>query len=140
MADKIHLHIENNRELGPVFETTKARLAAALKAHPEVAAKLKVSIGYDVPWRQVHALLQDAAQRTPGVVARPAAQVLQRGLSDFYVEYELICQLDPAEPRAYILSRLHASIRDVFEEAGVEILSPHYEAQIQVEPAIRGQT
>jgi phosphoglycerate dehydrogenase-like enzyme len=47
MADKIHLHIENNRELGPVFETTKARLAAALKAHPDVAAKLKVSIGYD---------------------------------------------------------------------------------------------
>ncbi|MFY7962870.1 MAG: D-2-hydroxyacid dehydrogenase, partial [Elsteraceae bacterium] len=47
MAEKIHLHIENNRELGPVFETTKARLAAALKAHPEVAAKLKVSVGYD---------------------------------------------------------------------------------------------
>lgn len=99
----------------------------------------KVSIGYDVPWRQVHALLQDAAQRTPGVVARPAAQVLQRGLSDFYVEYELICQLDPAEPRAYILSRLHASIRDVFEEAGVEILSPHYEAQIEVEPTMKRQ-
>lgn len=48
MADKkIHLHVENNRELGPVFETTKARLAAALKAYPEVAAKLKVSVGYD---------------------------------------------------------------------------------------------
>jgi len=47
MANKIHLHIENNRELGPVFETTKERLKAALKAHPEVAAKLKVSVGYD---------------------------------------------------------------------------------------------
>lgn len=44
---KIHLHIENNKDLGPVFETTKDRLAAALKAHPEVAGGLHVTIGYD---------------------------------------------------------------------------------------------
>lgn len=47
MANKIHLHIENNRELGPVFETTKQRLAAALKAHPEVAKNLRVTVGHD---------------------------------------------------------------------------------------------
>ncbi len=87
-----------------------------------------VTIGYDTPWRQVHALLVEAALRTPGVLATPAPQVFQTALSDFYPEYRLVCQAIPSEPRprALVLSALHANIQDVFNEYGVQIMSPPY--------------
>jgi small-conductance mechanosensitive channel len=87
-----------------------------------------VSIGYDVAWRQVHAMLQEAARRTHGVLARPEPRVLQVALSDFYIEYRLVAHSDPADPtkRAEAHSRLHENILDVFNENGVQILSPHY--------------
>ena len=87
-----------------------------------------VTIGYDTPWRQVHAMLIDAALRTPGVLASPAPRVFQTALSDFYPEYRLVCQAVPTEPRprAEVLSALHANIQDVFNTHGVQIMSPHY--------------
>ena len=87
-----------------------------------------VTIGYDAPWRQVHAMLVEAAVRTPGVLSVPAPHVFQTALSDFYVEYRLVCQAVPGEPRprAEVLSVLHANVQDVFNEYGVQIMSPHY--------------
>ena len=49
-----------------------------------------VTIGYDAPWRQVQAMLVEAARRTPGVLSDPAPRVFQTALSDFYVEYRLV--------------------------------------------------
>ncbi|MFN7643393.1 MAG: mechanosensitive ion channel family protein [Burkholderiales bacterium] len=88
----------------------------------------EVTIGYDTPWRQVHAMLLEAARRTPGVLADPAPKVFQVALSDFYPQYRLVCQAVPEQPRprAEILSSLHANIQDVFNENGVQIMSPHY--------------
>jgi small-conductance mechanosensitive channel len=88
-----------------------------------------VTIGYDAPWRQVHALLTDAARRTPGVRVRPEPFVLQTALSDFYVEYELRAHIERVEERIRVLSALHGEIQDRFREAGVQIMSPHFEAQ-----------
>jgi small-conductance mechanosensitive channel len=87
-----------------------------------------VTIGYDAPWRQVHAMLIEAAKRTDGVLADPKPQVFQTSLSDFYVEYRLVCQAVPSEPRprAMVLSSLHSNVQDVFNEHGVQIMSPHY--------------
>jgi small-conductance mechanosensitive channel len=87
-----------------------------------------VTIGYDAPWRQVHALLLDAARRTPGIADEPAPQVFQTSLSDFYVEYRLVCHshVTDARPRAEVLSAVHANIQDTFNEHGVQIMSPHY--------------
>jgi small-conductance mechanosensitive channel len=87
-----------------------------------------VTIGYDAPWRQVHAMLIEAALRTEGVIKDRAPRVFQTALSDFYVEYRLVCQAIPSEPRprAEVLSNLHANILDVFNEHGVQIMSPHY--------------
>jgi small-conductance mechanosensitive channel len=87
-----------------------------------------VTIGYDTPWRQVHAMLLDAAKRTRGVLAEPAPRVVQTALSDFYVEYLLIAQAGPEAPpqRAEVLSELHGHVQDVFNEYGVQIMSPHY--------------
>ena len=87
-----------------------------------------VTIGYDTPWRQVEAMLVEAATRTDGILQKPRPQVFQTGLSDFYPEYRLVAQAVPSEPRprAELLSLLHANIQDVFNEYGVQIMSPHY--------------
>ncbi|KWW20156.1 mechanosensitive ion channel protein MscS [Pseudomonas putida] len=87
-----------------------------------------VTIGYDTPWRQVEAMLVEAAQRTDGILQNPSPQVFQTGLSDFYPEYRLVAQAVPSapRPRAELLSLLHANIQDVFNEYGVQIMSPHY--------------
>ncbi len=87
-----------------------------------------VTIGYDAPWRQVHAMLIEAASRTQGILSEPAPRVFQTALSDFYVEYRLVCQALPTEPRprAEVVSTLHGNVQDVFNEHGVQIMSPHY--------------
>ncbi|MFI8483331.1 mechanosensitive ion channel family protein [Pseudomonas sp. NPDC078700] len=87
-----------------------------------------VTIGYDTPWRQVEAMLLEAAKRTDGIVHDPSPVVFQTALSDFYPEYRLVAKAIPSEPRprAQLLSVLHAHIQDVFNEYGVAIMSPHY--------------
>jgi small-conductance mechanosensitive channel len=87
-----------------------------------------VTIGYDTPWRQVEAMLIEAARRTTGILDDPTPRVFQTALSDFYPEYRLVCQAIPREPRprAEVLATLHENIQDVFNEYGVQIMSPHY--------------
>jgi small-conductance mechanosensitive channel len=87
-----------------------------------------VSIGYDTPWRQVDAMLLEAARRTYGILPAPRPQVFQTSLSDFYPVYRLVCQAVPETPRlrAEVLDALHGNIQDVFNEHGVQIMSPHY--------------
>lgn len=85
-----------------------------------------VTIGYDVPWRQVHELLIAAAHATDRIVADPKPFVLQTALNDFSVSYELNAYTDTPSAMASVYSALHQNIQDRFNEAGVEIMSPHY--------------
>jgi small-conductance mechanosensitive channel len=89
----------------------------------------KVTIGYDVPWPKVHELLLKAASETNQVEKEPAPFVLQTSLNDFYVEYELNATTREPSNKQLTYSDLHAHILDAFNQAGVEILSPHYKAQ-----------
>ncbi|HEY7449756.1 MAG TPA: mechanosensitive ion channel family protein [Vicinamibacterales bacterium] len=93
-----------------------------------VLVPTSISIGYDVPWRQVHALLIQAAARTPGVRAEPSPVVRQVELGDFAIKYTLLVSLDRPYQRLAILAAVHANILDVFNEHGVQIMSPAYEA------------
>lgn len=88
-----------------------------------------VTIGYDTPWRQVHALLLRAADQTSGVRKDPRPFVLQTALSDFYVEYQLNAYIDDPTIRPAIFSELHQHIQDAFNEFGVQIMSPHFLGQ-----------
>jgi small-conductance mechanosensitive channel len=90
---------------------------------------VSVTIGYDVPWRQVHELLLLGASRTPGIRKEPPPRVLQRELSDFYVQYHLLAHLEDGQSRVAVLSDLHAQIQDAFNEYGAQIMSPHFESQ-----------
>jgi small-conductance mechanosensitive channel len=85
-----------------------------------------VSIGYDVPWRQVEAMLIEAARRTKGVNQDPPPFVLQTALSDFAVEYQVNANCSNVSNLLQIYSELHAHILDVFNEYGVQIMSPAY--------------
>jgi small-conductance mechanosensitive channel len=87
-----------------------------------------ITIGYDTPWRQVEGLLLLAAERTPGLKREPAPWVLQRSLTDFYVDYEVCAYLEDALARVPTLTALHSNILDTFNEYGVQITSPNYEA------------
>ena len=95
----------------------------------------QVTIGYDAPWRQVHALLLMAAGRTPQLLKEPPPFVLQKSLDDFYVTYELNAYLDKPQIMAQAYSILHTNIQDCFNEHGVQIMSPNYVADRPV-PAI----
>jgi small-conductance mechanosensitive channel len=87
-----------------------------------------VTIGYDTPWRQVHALLLLAAERTEGIRKSPKPVVRQTALQDFYVQYTLLVALERPQTRISTLGTLHANIQDAFNEYGVQIMSPNYEA------------
>jgi small-conductance mechanosensitive channel len=95
-------------------------------------ASTSVTIGYDAPWRQVHSMLLLAASRASGVCRQPPPRVIQRSLGDFYIEYCLmvqLLQLDRPEERPIVLSELHGHIQDIFNEHGVQIMSPHFMMQ-----------
>ncbi|MEY7844942.1 mechanosensitive ion channel family protein [Klebsiella africana] len=88
-----------------------------------------VTIGYDTPWRQVHALLELAARRTPGVDQQIAPVVRKLGLLDWYTSYELQVRLLPTTKLPEGRNALHSSIIDVFNEFGVQIMSPNFVMQ-----------
>lgn len=90
-----------------------------------------VGIGYETPWRQVEAMLILAAQRAQLVAREPPPFVLQRKLGDFAVEYELNAFCNDASLRPRALSELHRNILDVFNEYGVQIMTPAYEGDPQ---------
>jgi small-conductance mechanosensitive channel len=85
-----------------------------------------VTIGYDVPWREMHKALIQAALKTDMILEKPEPFVLQTSLDDFYVTYQLNAYTKEPNKQASIYSELHKNIQDVCNETGIEIMSPHY--------------
>jgi small-conductance mechanosensitive channel len=94
-----------------------------------------VGIGYETPWRQVEAMLLQAASRTPGLCRVPAPFVLQTALGDFCVTYEINVFCNTPQMMAQVYTELHRNILDVFNEYRVQIMTPAYE-QDPSEPKI----
>jgi small-conductance mechanosensitive channel len=94
-----------------------------------------VGIGYETPWRQVEAMLLMAAERTPGLLREPAPFVLQLSLNDFAVTYELNVYCDQPREMDRLYAELHRKVLDVFNEYGVQIMTPAYIAD-PVEPKV----
>jgi len=88
-----------------------------------------ITIGYDAPWKNVHNALLEAALRTDMILKTPQAFVLQTSLDDFFVSYQLNGYTKEANNQSILYSQLHQNIQDCFNEAGIEIMSPHYRAQ-----------
>ncbi len=91
-----------------------------------------VGIGYETPWRQVEAMLLLAAERTPGIMKDPSPFVLQKALGDFAVTYEINVYCDNARAMAATYTALHRNVLDLFNEYGVQIMTPAYEGDPEV--------
>ena len=90
-----------------------------------------VGIGYETPWRQVEAMLRLAAERTIGLLKEPAPFILQKTLGDFAVTYELNAYCEDPQRMGPLYSAMHQNILDVFNEHGVQIMTPAYEGDPQ---------
>jgi small-conductance mechanosensitive channel len=86
-----------------------------------------VGIGYDVPWRQVEAMLLEAAARTEGLRRDPSPFVLQMELRDFCVTYEINVFFDKPHSMSAFKTALHRNILDIFNEYGIQVMVPAYE-------------
>ena len=86
-----------------------------------------VGIGYETPWRQVEAILIEAAARTPGLLSEPKPFVLEKELRTFDVDYELNVYCDRPNSTASLYAALHRNILDLCNEYGVQIMTPAYE-------------
>ena len=87
----------------------------------------EVGIGYETPWRQVEAMLLIAADRTPGLLIDPRPFMRLKKLGDFAVTYELNVYCRVAQAMGELYTELHRNILDVFNEYGVQIMTPAYE-------------
>lgn len=94
-----------------------------------------VTIGYDTPWRQVHAMLELAAKRAKGIDLSQPPLVRQLALMDWYVSYELQVRLLPGQSLAEARNALYSHIQDVFNEFSVQIMSPNF--VLQPDDAVR---
>src|SRR5262245_38653047 len=101
---------------------------SAYAAGPGLILHTTVGIGYEVPWRQVEAMLLMAAGRTAGLRAEPPPFVAQVSLGDFAVNYVLNVYCGDAHAMERLYTALHQNIQDVFNEYGVQIMTPSYEA------------
>lgn len=95
-----------------------------------------VSFGYEVPWKQVHELLIEAAKSTPGVIQHPKPFVLEIELHDYYTIYQINAYIKNADKLAQIYSDLHQQIQDKSNEAGIELMSPHYFAHREADSIV----
>lgn len=100
---------------------------SALAAERGLILHTTVGIGYETPWRQVEAMLTEAARRTDGLRRESPPYVLQKNLGDFAVEYELNVGCDQPHESERLYTALHQNILDVFNEHGVQIMTPAYE-------------
>ena len=117
-----HVTIPNAVIVGNV-----TRNFSRLRERGGIRVPTTVTIGYDTPWRQVQAMLQLAADRTAGIVHDPPPRILQTALLDHAVEYTMLVGIADPTQRLLALGELHGHILDVFNEYGVQIMSPVYE-------------
>jgi small-conductance mechanosensitive channel len=93
-----------------------------------VIVSSSVGIGYDTPWRQVESMLLLAAARTEGKKPDSTSFVRQKSLNSFDVTYEVYVFCDKAQKMPALLTELNRQILDVFNEYGVQIMTPSYES------------
>jgi small-conductance mechanosensitive channel len=125
-----HLRSTNNEEIvipNSIILNSEVINYTTLAHEQGVILHTTVGIGYDEPWRQVEAMLLMAAQRTPGALREPPPFVVQKELRSFDIEYELKVYCAEAHNMVAIYSQLHRNILDVFNEYGVQIMTPAYE-------------
>jgi small-conductance mechanosensitive channel len=91
-----------------------------------------VGIGYETPWRQVEAMLIEAAGRTEGLLKEPPPFVLQLLLGDFAIQYQINAYCNDGTRLEFYYADLHRNIQDVFNENDIQIMTPAYMADPKI--------
>ena len=141
LGDVVDMHVQvtrlktmkNEEVIIPNSQILNAEVVnySSLAAGDGLILHTTVGIGYEVPWRQVEAMLLEAAKRTQGLLNTQPPFVHQKNLADFAVNYELNVYCGDARAMNRLYSELHRNIQDVFNEYGVQIMTPSYEADPQ---------
>lgn len=111
-----------------VLSSNVVNYSATSVADEGLIVNTTVTMGYDLPWRKVNQLLVDAALKTEFILDNPKPFVLQTELTDFSATYQLCAYTKTPGKQAFIYSQLHQNIQDVFQAAGVEMTTLHYNA------------
>jgi small-conductance mechanosensitive channel len=90
----------------------------------------EVTMGYAVPWRQVHEILLGAARKTALVEEKPEPYVLQTALDDYYARYQINLYTKAVEKAPAIYSELYQNLQDGFVEAGISLTAPSYQIRL----------
>ena len=125
-----HLRSPKNEEIvipNSVILNSSVINYSSLAREGKLILNTTVGIGYETPWRQVEAMLLQAAGRTEGLPTDPKPFVLQKALGDFAVTYEINAYCGDAQAMAQLYTRLYQNILDVFNEYDVQIMTPAYE-------------
>ncbi len=85
-----------------------------------------VGIGYEEPPEKVEAMLIEAAGRTRGIKSKPEPFVLWTALADYAINYQINGYTTRGSIIPKIRSDLHRNIVAVFNENGVQIMTPSY--------------
>ncbi|MFP3040507.1 mechanosensitive ion channel family protein [Treponema primitia] len=89
-----------------------------------------VTMGYAVPWRQVHEILLAAAKKTALTEEKPGPYVLQTALDDYYARYQINVYTKAVEKIPAIYSELYQNLQDGFTEAGISLTAPAYQIRL----------
>jgi len=88
----------------------------------------RITLSYATPRKQAEELLIQAALATRDILPQPSPYVYHVAFNDFAIVYELnACTLYPNR-KEEIYSELHKNITDMFNAAGIEIMTAHYHA------------
>jgi small-conductance mechanosensitive channel len=90
----------------------------------------EVTMGYAVPWRQVHEILLEAARKTALTEETPGPYVLQTALDDYYARYQINVYTKAVEKVPAIYSDLYQNLQDGFAEAGISLTAPSYQVRM----------
>ena len=108
-----------------VLEASITNYSVAARRH-ELILYTSITLGYDAPWQEVHQLLCRCVGLTEGLLKSPEPFVLQTSLDGAWVEYQINAYTELAERMPWIYSDLRGHIQDVFNEAGIELMTTHF--------------
>lgn len=115
------LEIPNNN----ILATTIINYTRAAK-EGGFAVVIDLTLGYEINPKRVRTLLKRASSSTKGVLKDPSPKVVVQEFHNHAVEYRLRAYIDKPQNMIHIRSAVMESILEMFNQEGLEVLSPLY--------------
>jgi small-conductance mechanosensitive channel len=124
-AQNIHVIVPNSAFL-------ESNVTNLTHTDSEVGVKIGVGVAYGTPPREVEKLLRRALAEQPGVLARPAPNVLFAAFGDNAMQFELHFRMDlrATGERANVESELRYRIDELFREYGIALAFPQRDVHL----------